>query len=72
MAADVTAAATEAEFDAFTARLGIDVPADLKGGVLRGYQGLRAMAELLRDTDAGPGDPPGHERPGGKRGAPGG
>ncbi|MDN3025870.1 hypothetical protein [Streptomyces sp. S.PB5] len=39
---------SEAEFDACAARLGIEVPADLKGGVLRGYQGLRAMAELLR------------------------
>ncbi|MFK4102493.1 hypothetical protein ACI2L1_20900 [Streptomyces sp. NPDC019531] len=47
--------ATEAEFDMCTARLGIEVPADLKGGVLRGYQGLRAMAELLREADTGHG-----------------
>ncbi|MEU1480912.1 hypothetical protein [Streptomyces sp. NPDC005760] len=76
MAADVTAAAAEAEFDVLTARLGIDVPADLKGGVLRGYQGLRAMAELLRgaDTrhgaDARQGDPPGDDKPGDAKGTP--
>jgi hypothetical protein len=51
MAADVS----ETEFDVCTARLGIEVPADLKGGVLRGYQGLRAMAELLRGVDTGHG-----------------
>lgn len=59
MAADVTFATAEAEFDMCTARLGIEVPADLKGGVLRGYQGLRAMAELLREvsfSDLGQGD----------------
>ncbi|MFF4060711.1 hypothetical protein ACFYZ8_26775 [Streptomyces sp. NPDC001668] len=70
MAADVTAAAAEAEFDVLTARLGIDVPADLKGGVLRGYQGLRAMAELLRGADARHGDPPGDDKPGDAKGTP--
>ncbi|MEV5380357.1 MULTISPECIES: hypothetical protein [Streptomyces] len=43
--------AAEAEFDALTGRLGIDVPADLKGGVLAGYQGLRDMAALLRSVE---------------------
>jgi hypothetical protein len=50
MTSDETTAASEAEFDAVTGRLGIEVPADLKGGVLRGYQGLRAMTALLRDV----------------------
>ncbi|MFJ9899900.1 hypothetical protein ACIQPR_41880 [Streptomyces sp. NPDC091280] len=57
MATDSTGA--EAEFDVFTARLGIEIPADLKGGVLHGYQGLRALAELLRAADTG------QEAPGG-------
>jgi len=37
-----------AEFDAITRRAGIEVPADLKGGVLYGYRGLRALTALLR------------------------
>ncbi|MFF7953273.1 hypothetical protein [Streptomyces griseorubiginosus] len=53
----------EREFDMCTARLGIEVPADLKGGVLRGYQGLRGMAELLRGADIGHDDE--KETPGG-------
>lgn len=48
--ASASGAAIEAEFDVCTARLGIEVPADLKGGVLRGYRGLREMATLLRDV----------------------
>ncbi|MEV4923378.1 hypothetical protein [Streptomyces roseoverticillatus] len=62
--------AAEAEFDALTGRLGIDVPADLKGGVLAGYRGLRDMAALLRGVDTGhrPGRDPrtgnDEERPG--------
>jgi hypothetical protein len=43
----------EAEFDVLTGRLGIEVPPDLKGGVLRGYRGLRAMTVLLRGVDVG-------------------
>ncbi|WP_218023458.1 amidase [Nocardia altamirensis] len=43
-------AALEAEFDVFTTRLHMEVPADLKGGVLRGYQGLREMASRLREV----------------------
>ncbi|WP_378729918.1 hypothetical protein [Nocardia brasiliensis] len=43
-------AAIEAEYDACTRRLGIEVPADLKGGILRGYRGLRDMAAALRDV----------------------
>ncbi len=43
-----------AEFDALTGLAGITVPADLKGGVLRGYRGLRSMAALLRaEIEAG-------------------
>ncbi|GAA5093700.1 hypothetical protein GCM10023319_50830 [Nocardia iowensis] len=42
--------AIEAEYDACTRRLGIEVPADLKGGILRGYRGLRDMAAALRDV----------------------
>ncbi|MGK5546367.1 hypothetical protein ACSNOH_16785 [Streptomyces sp. URMC 127] len=45
--------AAEAEFDAMTGRLGIEVPADLKGGVLAGYRGLRDMTALLRAVDTG-------------------
>jgi hypothetical protein len=37
-----------AEFDALTRRAGIEVPADLKDGVLRGYRGLRGLTALLR------------------------
>lgn len=47
-AASASDAAIEAEFDIYTARLGIEVPADLKGGVLRGYRGLREMSAQLR------------------------
>jgi hypothetical protein len=47
MESDAEIARAEAEFDACTGQLGIEVPPDLKGGVLRGYRGLRAMAELL-------------------------
>jgi hypothetical protein len=48
MTSDPAAARAEAEFDAACARLALQVPADLKGGVVRGYEGLRAMALLLR------------------------
>ena len=41
----------EAEFDVLTGRLDIEVPGDLKGGVLRGYRGLRDMTALLRRVD---------------------
>lgn len=37
-----------AEFDAITRRAGIEVPADLKDGVLYGYRGLRGLTALLR------------------------
>lgn len=51
---DGTIAAIEAEFDVFTGRLDIEVPADTKDGVLRGYEGLRGMTALLRGvTDDG-------------------
>ncbi|WP_330231737.1 hypothetical protein OHA40_04115 [Nocardia sp. NBC_00508] len=43
-------AAIEAEFDVCTRRLGIDVPTDLKSGVVRGYRGLREMAAALREV----------------------
>lgn len=48
----------DAEFDAFTGRLGIEVPADLAGGVLHGHRALREMTALLRDADALPDSPP--------------
>jgi ornithine cyclodeaminase/alanine dehydrogenase-like protein (mu-crystallin family) len=38
----------EAELDQATRRLGIEIPADLKGGVLHGYRGLREMTARLR------------------------
>lgn len=46
----------EEEFDAATRRLGIEVPADLRDGVLRGHVGLRARTVLLRRVDVGPDD----------------
>ncbi|MDQ0993869.1 hypothetical protein [Streptomyces sp. V3I7] len=46
-------AAGAAEFDVRAGLLGIDVPADLKDGVVRGYLGLRAMSELLRGVETG-------------------
>ena len=61
MASDEAAAAIEAEFDIRTGLLGIEVPPDLKGGVLRGYQAIRAMTALLRDVHAGTGDRTGEE-----------
>ncbi|MFF7025585.1 hypothetical protein ACFY97_31805 [Streptomyces klenkii] len=51
--AAVAESAAEAEFDALTGRLGIEVPADLKGGVLAGYRGLRDMTALLRGVETG-------------------
>jgi hypothetical protein len=42
--AGISDAGLEAEFDAVTAPVGIRVPADLKGGVLRGYRGIRTPA----------------------------
>ena len=42
----------EHELAVLTRRLDIDVPDDLAGGVLRGYQGLRKMAALLRRFDS--------------------
>jgi hypothetical protein len=62
MVSDQAAAAAEAEFDVRTGLLGIAVPADLKGGVLRGYQGIRAMTALLREVHAHGGDPAGEEK----------
>jgi hypothetical protein len=44
-------AGIEAEFDVLTGLLGIEVPSDLKGGVLHGYRGLRGMTALLRGVD---------------------
>jgi hypothetical protein len=44
--------AVAAEFDAMTRRLGIEVPAHLLRGVLLGYQGLTALAALLRAGEA--------------------
>ncbi|MGW2598628.1 hypothetical protein [Streptomyces klenkii] len=62
--------AAEAEFDALTGRLGIEVPADLKGGVLAGYRGLRDMTALLRGVETGehglPGRTDQHGRTGGE------
>ena len=65
---DETAAGIEAEFDVLTGRLDIEVPSELKGGVLRGYSGLRAMTVLLRGVDLqrpGRTDETGKETPGG-------
>ncbi|HEU5269370.1 MAG TPA: hypothetical protein VFU36_05540 [Jatrophihabitans sp.] len=42
------AAELAAEFDAAARRAGIEVPADLREGVLHGYRGLRGLTALLR------------------------
>jgi hypothetical protein len=39
----------EVELEMAARRLGMDIPEDLKGGVLHGYRGLREMTALLRD-----------------------
>lgn len=41
----------EAELEVLTRRLGIEIPADLRAGVLRGYRGLRDMTVLLRRAE---------------------
>jgi hypothetical protein len=41
-------ASAELELAVVTRRLGIEVPADLAGGVLHGYAALREMTVLLR------------------------
>ncbi|GAB2668457.1 hypothetical protein [Nocardia goodfellowii] len=46
---EAVSAAIEEEFDVCVARMNIVVPAEWKGGVLRGYQGLRDMAARLRE-----------------------
>ena len=49
MADDVTDdEEAEIEFEVAIRRLDIEIPADLKGGVLHGYRGLRGMTTLLR------------------------
>ncbi|MET9426907.1 MULTISPECIES: hypothetical protein [unclassified Streptomyces] len=53
------------EFDVLAGRLGIEVPADLKDGVVRGYAGLRAMTELLREVRTDTAAPEVREAPGG-------
>ena len=49
----------KAEFEVAARRLSIEVPADLSGGVLHGYRGLREMTALLRRAEAEQQDEPG-------------
>jgi hypothetical protein len=49
----------ELELDVAARRLGIEIPEDLKGGVLHGYRGLREMTALLRRAEAEQRDEPG-------------
>jgi hypothetical protein len=42
----------ELELDVAARRLGIEIPADLAGGVLHGYRGLRDMTDLLRRAES--------------------
>jgi hypothetical protein len=42
----------EVELEVAARRLGVEIPADLKGGVLHGYRGLREMTALLRRAEA--------------------
>ena len=55
----------EAELEDAAQRLRIKVPADLEGGVLDGYRGLRDMTALLRRADAEAADEPGVGESGG-------
>ena len=48
----------EVELEVAARRLGIEVPADLRGGVLHGYRGLRDMTALLRRAEAEQQDEP--------------
>jgi hypothetical protein len=41
----------EVELEAAARRLGIEIPEDLKVGVLHGYRGLRELTALLRRAD---------------------
>ncbi len=52
----------EAEFEVAARRLDLKIPADLKGGVLAGYRGLRDMTVLLRRARAEQNDQPGAGR----------
>ena len=52
-------AAAEPELESVTRGLGIEVPADLAGGVLHGYRALRGLTALLRCAgDGGRGEQP--------------
>lgn len=43
----------EVELEAAARRLGIEIPEDLKVGVLHGYRGLRELTALLRRAEIG-------------------
>jgi hypothetical protein len=49
----------EVELEEAARRLSIEIPADLKGGVLHGYRALRDMTALLRRVEAEQQDEPG-------------
>lgn len=49
----------EVELEVAARRLGIEIPEDLKAGVLHGYRGLREMTALLRRAGAEQRDGPG-------------
>ncbi len=50
---------TEAELEVAARRLGIEIPHDLKAGVLHGYRGLRELTALLRRAQPEQQDRPG-------------
>lgn len=41
----------EVELEVAARRLGIEIPEDLKAGVLHGYRGLRELTALLRRAE---------------------
>lgn len=49
----------EVELEVAARRLGIEIPEDLKAGVLHGYRGLRELTTLLRRAEAEQRDRPG-------------
>ena len=49
----------EVELEVAARRLGIEIPEDLKAGVLHGYRGLRELTALLRRAEAEQRDRPG-------------
>jgi hypothetical protein len=50
-------AALERELDMLMARIGVEVPADRKRGVIAGYKDIKRMAALLRQPRSAAAEP---------------